>query len=65
MPWTIAEVLTTNPRVGGKVGFRWCSALLKPESLVALATIREHLSMGRRRPRSFLPGGRCSGLRGS
>jgi hypothetical protein len=42
LPSTVADLLATKPKVGGKVGIRWCSALIKPESPEALAAIREH-----------------------
>ena len=42
LPSTVADLLATNPKVGGKIGIRWCSALVKPESAEVLAAIREH-----------------------
>jgi len=42
LPSTVADLLATKSKVGGKVGIRWCSALIKPESPEALAAIREH-----------------------
>jgi hypothetical protein len=42
LPPSVADLLATTSRVGGKVGIRWCSALLKPESAEVLAAIREH-----------------------
>jgi hypothetical protein len=42
LPSTIADLLTTNPRVGDEVGIRWCKALIKAESTEALASIRSY-----------------------
>lgn len=42
LPSPVADLLGTKPKVGGKVGIRWCSALVKPESPEVLAAIREH-----------------------
>jgi hypothetical protein len=42
LPTTVAELLATKSRVGGEVGIRRCSALVKPESPELLAAIREH-----------------------
>jgi hypothetical protein len=42
LPSPVADLLGTKPKVGGKVGIRWCSALIKPESPEVLAAIREH-----------------------
>jgi hypothetical protein len=42
LPPTVADLLATKSKVGGKVGIRWCSALVKPESPEALAAIRQH-----------------------
>jgi hypothetical protein len=42
LPPAVADLLATKSKVGGKVGIRWCSALLKPESAEVLAAIREH-----------------------
>jgi hypothetical protein len=42
LPSTVADLLATRTMVGGKVGIRWCSALIKPESPEALAAIGEH-----------------------
>ena len=42
LPPSVADLLATKSKVGGKVGIRWCSALLKPESAEVLAAIREH-----------------------
>jgi len=42
LPPAVADLLTTKSKVGGKVGIRWCSALVKPESPEVLAAIREH-----------------------
>jgi hypothetical protein len=42
LPPSVADLLATTSKVGGKVGIRWCSALVKPESPEVLAAIREH-----------------------
>jgi hypothetical protein len=42
LPSPVADLLGTKPTVGGKVGIRWCSALIKPENSEVLAAIREH-----------------------
>jgi hypothetical protein len=42
LPKTVADLLATKSRIGGKLGIRWCSALVKPESAEVLAAIREH-----------------------
>ncbi len=42
LPSSIADLLATRSKVGGKVGIRWCSALVKPASPEVLAAIREH-----------------------
>jgi hypothetical protein len=42
LPSPVADLLGTKSKVGGKVGIRWCSALVKPESAEVLAAIREH-----------------------
>ncbi len=42
LPSTVADLLATKSKVGSKIGIRWCSALVKPESDEALAAIREH-----------------------
>jgi hypothetical protein len=42
LPSSVADLLGTKSKVGGKVGIRWCSALVKPESSEVLAAIREH-----------------------
>ena len=42
LPSAVADFLDTKSKVGGKVGIRWCSALVKPESPEVLAAIREH-----------------------
>jgi hypothetical protein len=42
LPSTVADLLATKSKVGGKIGIRWCSALVQPESAEALAAIREH-----------------------
>jgi hypothetical protein len=42
LPPSVADLLATKSKVGGEVGIRWCSALVKPESPEVLAAIREH-----------------------
>jgi hypothetical protein len=42
LPSPVADLLGTKSQAGGKVGIRWCSALVKPESPEVLAAIREH-----------------------
>jgi hypothetical protein len=42
LPSSVADLLGTKSKMGGKVGIRWCSALVKPESSEVLAAIREH-----------------------
>ena len=42
LPPAVADLLATKSKVGGKVGIRWCSALVKPESPEVLAAIRDH-----------------------
>jgi len=42
LPPAVVDLLATKSKVGGKVGIRWCSALVKPESAEVLASIREH-----------------------
>lgn len=42
LPSSVADLLATKSKAGGKVGIRWCSALVKPESPEVLAAIREH-----------------------
>jgi hypothetical protein len=42
LPSSVADLLGTRSKVGGKVGIRWCSALVKPENPEVLAAIREH-----------------------
>jgi hypothetical protein len=41
LPSPVADLLGTKPTVGGKVGIRWCSAVIRPESPEVLAAIRE------------------------
>ena len=36
------SLLETKSRVGGVVGIRWCSALVKPENADVVQAIREH-----------------------
>jgi hypothetical protein len=38
----VADLRATKSQVGGQVGIRWCSALVKPEGPEVLAAIREH-----------------------
>ena len=42
LPPAVVDLLATKSKVGGQVGIRWCSALVKPESPGVLAAIREH-----------------------
>jgi hypothetical protein len=42
LPPAAADLLNTKLNVGGQLGIRWCSALVKPESAEVLAAIREH-----------------------
>jgi hypothetical protein len=42
LPPAVADLLATKSKVGGKLGIRWCSALVKPDSGEVLAAIREH-----------------------
>jgi hypothetical protein len=42
LPSAVADLLGTKSKVGGTVGIRWCSALVKPENAEVLAAIREH-----------------------
>jgi hypothetical protein len=42
LPPAVTDLLATRSKVGGKVGIRWCSALLKPESAEVLTAIHEH-----------------------
>jgi hypothetical protein len=42
LPPAVVDLLATKSKVGGKLGIRWCSALVKPESGEVLAAIREH-----------------------
>jgi hypothetical protein len=42
LPPAVVDLLATKSKVGGKIGIRWCSALVKPESVEVLAAIREH-----------------------
>ena len=42
LPQTVVDLLVTKSKVGGKIGIRWCSALVKPESDEVLTAIREH-----------------------
>jgi hypothetical protein len=42
LPPTVEDILGTRPRAGGRVGIRWCSALVQPESAEVLDAIRQH-----------------------
>lgn len=42
LPGTLADVLQAKSKLGGRIGIRWCSALVKPETPEALSAIREH-----------------------
>lgn len=42
LPSAVSSLLGTKTKVGGTVGIRWCSALVKPENAEVLAAIREH-----------------------
>jgi hypothetical protein len=42
LPPPVADLLTTRSKAGGKVGIRWCSALVRPESTEVLTAVREH-----------------------
>jgi hypothetical protein len=42
LPSPVLNLLGTKPKVGGQVGIRWCSALVKPENADVLAAIRSH-----------------------
>jgi len=42
LPSSLVDLLGTKSKVGGKIGIRWCSALVQPESPEVLAAIREH-----------------------
>jgi hypothetical protein len=42
LPAALVDLLATPSKVGGKLGIRWCSALVKPESAELLVAIREH-----------------------
>ncbi|MBV8315739.1 MAG: hypothetical protein JOZ53_12435 [Planctomycetaceae bacterium] len=42
LPPTVEDLLATKSKVGGKIGIRWCSALVKPEGAEVLAAVREH-----------------------
>jgi hypothetical protein len=42
LPPTIAELLVTQSKLGGQIGIRGCSALVKPESEAMLKAIRQH-----------------------
>jgi hypothetical protein len=38
----VEQLLETEPRQGGKIEVRWCSALIEPENAEVLAAIRKH-----------------------
>jgi hypothetical protein len=42
LPDAVAELLETKSTVGGRIGIRWCSALVKPANAEVLAAIRAH-----------------------
>lgn len=42
LPPAVTDLLATKSKVGGKLGIRWCSALVRPGSEEVLAAIREH-----------------------
>ncbi|WP_422928725.1 hypothetical protein [Singulisphaera sp. PoT] len=42
LPSTVADLLATKSKVGGKLAIRGCSALVKPESDEVLEAIRQH-----------------------
>ncbi len=42
LPPAVADLLATKSKLGGNLGIRWCSALVKPESAEVLAAIRDH-----------------------
>ncbi len=42
LPPAIAELLGTQSKLGGQIGIRGCSALVKPESEAVLKAIRQH-----------------------
>jgi hypothetical protein len=42
LPATVAKLLGTESKIGGVIGIRWCSALVKPEDADVLAAIRGH-----------------------
>jgi hypothetical protein len=42
LPDKVAKLLGTEPMQGGKVGVRWCSALIEPENAEVMAAIRKH-----------------------
>jgi hypothetical protein len=42
LPPTVEDMLGLVPRAGGRVGIRWCSALVQPESAEVLDAIRQH-----------------------
>jgi hypothetical protein len=42
LPDTVAALLGTKSKLGGVIGIRWCSALVKPQEPETLTAIREH-----------------------
>jgi hypothetical protein len=42
LPGAVSSLLGTKSKLGGTIGIRWCSALVKPEDAEVLAAIREH-----------------------
>lgn len=42
LPSSVEDLLSTPSKAGGKVGIRWCSALVKPETAEVLDAIRSH-----------------------
>jgi hypothetical protein len=42
LPGTVAKLLEAEPRRGGEIGVKYCSALLKPEDDEVLEAIRKH-----------------------
>ncbi len=45
LPPAIAELLGTTSKLGGQIGIRGCSALMKPENEDVLKAIRQHSSL--------------------
>jgi hypothetical protein len=42
LPATVSVLLGTKSKMGGVIGIRWCSALVKPQKPETLSAIREH-----------------------